>query len=142
MSNGLSKIDDAVFDNPDAIKKMDAELEHAIKTNADLRWAVGHGKYVFQVDRSSDFLRKTRDYILKDVIKNIDCTMLVVDSEEESQMKGQARKLYDALTCQKDFLLFTKAEGAGPHCQVGGYALSNEKIFNWLDEQLSTRNRW
>jgi len=33
-------------------------------------------------------------------------------------------------------MLFTAEEGAGEHCQVGAYMISNERIFNWLEETL------
>ena len=55
------------------------------------------------------------------------------DGEEDAVAHGQAKKLYNALGCPKDYLLFTKEEGADAHCQIGATALSNEKIFNWLD---------
>ena len=38
--------------------------------------------------------------------------MLIVDSEEDKDMPGQAKKLYEALRSPKDFMLFTKEEGA------------------------------
>jgi hypothetical protein len=30
--------------------------------------------------------------------------------------------------------LFTEEEGAEEHCQIGAPALSNQRIFDWLDE--------
>ena len=38
--------------------------------------------------------------------------MLIVDSEADKDMPGQAPKLYDALRSQKDFIMFTKEECA------------------------------
>lgn len=127
---------EAILDNPEAAKQMDEEVQKIMKSNAELRWAIGHGMYVFHAKTPSEFTRMTRPYTLKGLAENIKCKMLVVDSEEEKQMKGQAKKLYDALTCPKEFMLFKTSEGGGPHCQVGGYVFSNEKIFNWLDENL------
>lgn len=59
--------------------------------------------------------------------------MLVVDSEEDFQMRGQSKKFFNALKSPKEFLLFRADEGAGAHCQVGAYNLSAARIFNWLD---------
>jgi hypothetical protein len=50
---------------------------------------------------------------------------------------GQARALYDALTCEKTFLLFTAQEGAEDHCQAGSPLLSAQRTFGWLQETLS-----
>jgi len=50
---------------------------------------------------------------------------------------GQARQLFDALTCDKTFLNFTAAEGAEDHCQVGSPLLSAQRMFDWLEETFS-----
>jgi len=42
----------------------------------------------------------------------------------------------DALTCPKRYILFTVEEGAEEHCQCGALSLSNQKIFDWVDETL------
>jgi len=62
--------------------------------------------------------------------------MLIVDSEEDFQMKGQSKKLYDALKSPKSFIHFSIEDGASERCQVGGCLISNERIFDWLDENL------
>jgi hypothetical protein len=42
----------------------------------------------------------------------------------------------DALTCPKKCILFTVEEGAEEHCQCGASSLSNQRIFDWIDETL------
>ena len=61
---------------------------------------------------------------------------LVVDVESENSFPGEARKLYDALTCPKTWLYFTEEEGAGDHCQTGSPSLSHQRIMDWLDETV------
>ena len=34
-------------------------------------------------------------------------------------------------------MLFTAAEGAEDHCQVGSPLLSAQRVFDWLEETLS-----
>jgi dipeptidyl aminopeptidase/acylaminoacyl peptidase len=75
----------------------------------------------------------TRAYTMKNLAEKIQCQMLVVDSEGDKDMPGQARQLYDALTCPKTFLLFTKADAAEEHCQMGAVLISNQRILDWLD---------
>lgn len=73
---------------------------------------------------------------LTDVAADIDCETLVIDGTEESYSTGQARQLYDALTCPKDFLLFDEASTAQLHCQNGATATAAEFTFDWLDGRL------
>jgi hypothetical protein len=39
----------------------------------------------------------------------------------------------DALTSPKSYIRFTEQEGAEEQCQCGAPALSNQRIFDWLD---------
>ena len=73
---------------------------------------------------------------MRDVAKKIQCTMLVVDSEGDQDLPGQAAELYEALECPKEFMLFTEQEGAEEHCQMGAVMISGERILNWLDDNL------
>jgi hypothetical protein len=34
------------------------------------------------------------------------------------------------------YILFTAEEGAEEHCQIGALALSNQRIFDWLDDTI------
>ena len=43
------------------------------------------------------------------------------------------QEVFEALTCPKKYILF-KEEGAEEHCQCGALALSNQRIFDWLDD--------
>ena len=49
---------------------------------------------------------------------------------------GQSQALFDALTCSKELVTFTDAEGAGGHCEGGGQALFGQRVFDWLDVTL------
>ena len=133
---------------PEVIKLLETDREQfnqvikkIMKKNTQIRWFFNNGMWTFEAKSPADFMLKIKKYSLKDVAKKITCHMLVVDSESDLFMRGQARKLYAALTCPKDFLLFTKAQAAQAHCQAGAIAFSNEAIFNWLDKVLlSTGN--
>ncbi len=65
--------------------------------------------------------------------------MLVCDSQDDTQMTGQARKLYDALEGPKDYFLFTREEGAEEHCQMGAMNISSARILGWLDRTLTSK---
>ena len=61
---------------------------------------------------------------------------LVLDAEKDDSFPGQSNKVFEALSCPKKYILFTADEGAEEHCQCAAAAMSNQRIFNWLDETL------
>ena len=124
------------LDNPAVVKEVNAAILAKMKTDAGLRWAFGNAMYVFKVNSPIEVMKITQPYNLREVAREITCKMLVIDSENDFQMKGPSKKLFDALRSPKEYMFFTNKEGAGEHCQVGAYALSHERIFNWLDENL------
>jgi hypothetical protein len=83
-----------------------------------------------------DAFRAVAEYKLADVAARIRCPMLIADPEGEQFFPGQARKLYDALQCPKTIVHFTRAQGAGQHCEVAAPGYRDYCIYNWLDETL------
>lgn len=83
------------------------------------------------VDKVSDFVRLMQQYRLEDVAGEITTPTLVTDAEDEAI--GQGKQLYDALTCTKEFVFFTNAEGAAGHCEGMGQAVFNQRVYDWLD---------
>lgn len=126
------------LDDPQAAAEIDREVYKMMETDPALRWAFGNGMFTFAAQSPTDWMRKTRPYTLKDAAGGIRCDMLVVDSEDDKDMPGQARQLYAALKGPKAFMLFTREEGAGEHCQIGAAVLSNERILDWLDGKMKT----
>ena len=125
-----------MLDDESAAEEIDKEIYQIMETDPSLRWSFGNGMWTFGAKSPSEWMRMTRPYNLRDCADKIECHMLVVDSENDKALPGQAKPLYDALRCPKEFMLFTAEEGAGEHCQVGGYMVSNERILNWLQETL------
>ena len=126
-------IKEYIIQNPSAF---DDEMREAAKSNSELRWSMEEGMWKFGAASPSEWMLKTADYTLKDCADKITCHMLVIDSEAEQFFIGQAQRLYDALICPKEFMLFTIEESAEEHCQVGAHALSHQRIFDWLDKTL------
>ncbi len=69
------------------------------------------------------------------IAPQVSAKTLVIDGTEE-MTPGEARKLYDLLTCPKDYLIFDAATTAQTHSQMGSYATATELLFDWLDERL------
>jgi hypothetical protein len=124
---------DMARDDPDDYNR---GLEEMMKTNTELRWATNNGMYTFKASSPADWWVKASEYTMEGIADEIKCPTLVIDGEHEVNFTGEARKLYDALTCPKTWMLFTAEEGAEEHCQVGAALLAHQRIFDWLEETL------
>ena len=122
---------DYIVSNPADTDKM---MDEMAKSNSTMRWSLADGKWKFDSGSPSGYARKAAQYTLDGVADKITCRMLVIDAEGEQFFPGQAKKLYDILTCPKDMIIFTEAEAAGEHCQVGAHSRGHQRIFDWLDE--------
>jgi hypothetical protein len=67
----------------------------------------------------------------------ITCPSFVTDNETDNVSAGQGRVLFDRLTRPKTFRLFTKAEGAGGHCQGMAPTVFWAAAFDRLDDLLA-----
>lgn len=132
IKNNIEKI----LDNKSASAEFDKDMYEVMKKDTGLRWVLHNGMWTFGARSPSEYLRMTRPYNLKHCVDKITCLMLVVNSEGDRDFHVQAKELYDALRCPKDYMLFTVDEGAEEHCQMGAIMISNERIFNWLDKMF------
>lgn len=123
-----------VREQPEAVDRLMRVMMHA---STDTRWVMQNGMFTFGLTSPGAWFLAALDYTLEGVAQQIRCPTLVIDTEAEHAFRGQAKALYDALTCEKDFLLFTAEEGAEDHCQVASPLLSAQRMFDWLEETLS-----
>lgn len=117
-------------------EKYNSMCKNMIKDNPKLKWGISQGMYVFGVDSPAKFILNAEKFYLKDVAEKIQCPTLVIDSESDKILGGQAKSLYDVLTCKKTFMLFKSEEGAGAHCQCGAKLIGNERIFDWIEDTI------
>jgi hypothetical protein len=105
-------------------------LDPATKSNLNFRMRpYGFASYY-------DTFKATQEYNLRDVAGQIRCPMLITDPANEAYWPGQARQLYDLLTCPKTLAHFSESDGADLHCEPKGTGLRDLRVFNWLDETL------
>ena len=119
-----------------ASEEFNTEIISILNKDVDVGWFFGNGMFTFGAKTPTGFLKKLQPYNMKNSAAKIKCPVLVVDSEGDKDLPGQAKQLYNALKCPKEYLLFTIEEGAGDHCQMGAMMISNEKILNWLQDTL------
>jgi len=134
MTARVTPDEDKLLDTQKGAEEIDRIIYNKMKTDPSLRWVMANGMFTFHAKTPSEWLKMTRPYTMKDVAGKITCPMLIVDSEGDKDMSGQAPKLYDALKSQKHFIMFTKEEGAEEHCQMGAILISNARILDWLDD--------
>jgi len=101
-----------------------------------MRWGVNHGMWVFGGHTPVDFFDKLKQYDYENDLSKIKCKMLIMDGTGEKWGAGQAKKLYDSLDCPKEYMLFADEDSAEGHCQAGNPALSTQRMFDWLDENI------
>lgn len=105
--------------------------------SSQMNWAMKHGIYELGAKDPRDFILKSKDYYLGGLAEQIQCPTLVTDSNSDSFFPGQAKQLYEALRCRKDYLLFSEKDGTQEHCQEGAKLYANACIFNWIESILS-----
>ena len=101
-------------------------------------WGLRRGMWVHGVNSPLAYVKLTQDYTLEGRVEKIRCPTLICSAEND-EIGVTARKLYDALSCEKAFIAFTAKEGAGEHCEVGARSVFNQRAFDWLDAVLAAR---
>ena len=127
IENGNREIVNTVFD---ILMDSDTNIQFNMK----------HGMWTTGASSPFELIMNSKNYTIKDIVKDIKCPTLVLEAEKDDSFHGQPKKVYDALKCSKKYILFTSQEGAEEHCQCGAPALSNQRIFDWLDETFAKKN--
>jgi alpha-beta hydrolase superfamily lysophospholipase len=119
--------------------ELDAEFAKASAASPPMRWATRQGQWVFGAPTPMKASAIQLDYNLRDgIAEKIACPALICDAANDLYFDGQAKLLFDHLTCPKTFPEFTAEEGADAHCQVGAARLAMARIYNWLDDTLAS----
>jgi hypothetical protein len=82
-----------------------------------------------------EWLRILATYTLDGRAEQIGCPTLV--TEGEGDFASQSRKLFEALTCEKEFHEFSARQGAGGHCEGLGQLVWRDVVFTWLAERVA-----
>ncbi len=106
-------------------------------SDTNIKFNMKHGMWTTGTNSTFELIINSKNYTIKDIAQDIKCPTLVLEAEKDDSFPGQPKKVYDALKCPKKYILFTSEEGAEEHCQCGAAALSNQRIFDWLDETFA-----
>ena len=115
-------------DDPAAKAKFDALLEIPA-----MRTLLGPRMVTNGVADPQTYFQDMRRYTNAELAASITCPSFVTDNETDLVSTGQGQHLYDAMTCQKAFRRFTRAEGAEGHCEGMAPIVFWTAAFDWLD---------
>jgi len=109
-------------------------MDRIISENPFMRWGMRDTMWKHGCTTPAQLFMEMKKYTNIGFAQNITAKTLVIDGEAEEF--GQAREMYDALRCPKDYLLFTAKETAQLHVQTGATAVQSQRIFDWLEDNL------
>lgn len=144
-------LNDGVYDGYDAITSsfpeslitaleegnselVNSTITDLMESDPNARFNMKHGMWTTHSNSPYDLITGAKNYTIRDTIRKITCPTLVLEAEKDDSFPKQPKKVYDELSSPKKYILFTEEEGAEEHCQSGASALSNQRIFDWLDE--------
>ena len=99
-------------------------------------WALRRGMLVHGVDSPLAYLRSLKEFSLVGHAEQIRCPTLVCYAEDDD-ISASAPQLFEALHCPKRLVRFSRAEGAGDHCESGARLLFHARAFGWLERHLT-----
>ena len=83
----------------------------------------------------SDMLDVVAQYNVKDVAGQITTPLYIIDADGDQFFAGQPAELA-ALVPGSTHVRFTQAEGASFHCQPLARELTEQRMLDWMDEQI------
>lgn len=89
----------------------------------------------YGVSGYSGVLDAVAKYTVKDVAGRITTPLLITDPDGEQFFGGQPAELA-ALVPGSTLVRFTQAEGGSFHCQPTARSLTEQRMFDWLDERV------
>jgi dienelactone hydrolase len=120
--------------SPRAIKALRILVGYLLK-KPTAGWALRRGLLVHGFDEPLDFIESLREYTLAGRAERISCPTWVCSAEGD-EISESAPQLAAALTCEKEYVRFTAAEGAGDHCEAGARTLCHARSYTWLNRVL------
>jgi alpha-beta hydrolase superfamily lysophospholipase len=133
---------EAVARLPEIAPDDEAKIMGVVNNNRSLRWMiVRRGFWTNGATDLSSWVAEMYKWKLDAAtVAAIRCPTLVTAAQSDDA-SSNAKDLYDALTCAKDFIQFADADGAGMHCEILNRSMANRQILDWLDHTLGVNPR-
>jgi dienelactone hydrolase len=120
--------------------KFDRDMEFGLKFQKDAarQWAFRARPY--GPLGYAETLAEVRKYTVADVAPRITTPLLITSPEREQFWPGQSEQLAELTKSVSTLVPFTAAEGADFHCQPLARSLTDQRMFDWLDEKLEVQS--
>ena len=113
-----------------------ASMSQGIERSRTQRRAIiQRGFWVHGVHTLGDYFASVAAFTLDGRADAVRCPTLLTAAEADP-LSGSADQVLGALTCPKQVIRFTTAEGAGDHCEMLNRSLLDQRVFDWLDGVL------
>jgi pimeloyl-ACP methyl ester carboxylesterase len=99
------------------------------------RWWLNAAMWKYGKDNPADLLNHFQLYTLEGLVEQISANVLLLDGAAERYSAGDGELIHGMLS-NSTYLLFTEEEAAAQHNQPGATAITNQKLFDWLDDNL------
>ena len=110
-------------------------LDSFIRGNRQNWKVVQRGFWVHGVDNLRAYFASAELFTMQGHAGSIRCPTLITMAEHDT-LSARAGVFMEALRCPKTLMHFTAAEGADGHCSMQNRSLLNQRVLDWLDEQL------
>jgi pimeloyl-ACP methyl ester carboxylesterase len=122
---------------------VNAMARRAASKSPIAQWGLEEGMHVTGASSPCGYFRRTQAYVTADVSALITQDVLLLAGRDDHLVPmvhfyGQIKSLTNARSITTR--LFTAAESAGSHCQVGNYGVALRTIVNWLDALCGARS--
>jgi dienelactone hydrolase len=116
--------------------KFDREMEMGMKFSHELAYTWRFRARPYGTSGYAETLRAVLQYSVEKVAARITTPLLITDPEHEQFWPGQSQRLAALTPSVSTLVRFTEAEGADFHVQPLARALTEQRMFDWLDERL------
>jgi pimeloyl-ACP methyl ester carboxylesterase len=121
---------------------VDAVINRARSRNMLADWGIGNAETVFGVDTPAKALAAVRTMRTDDVSPRITQDVLLMAGAEDHYVPlGQLGEQIQTLTNARSVTarVFTRAENAQNHCQIGNLGLAVQVVLDWVDARGGRR---
>jgi dienelactone hydrolase len=118
-----------------AKKRFDREMAVAMRLSTGARRTWDFRARPYGVSGYSAVLDAVSCYTVEDVAEKITTPLLITEPDGEQFFPGQSAELA-ALVPDATLVRFTQEEGASYHCQPLARELTEQRMFDWLDERI------
>ncbi|MDR6611340.1 prolyl oligopeptidase family serine peptidase [Leifsonia sp. 1010] len=117
-------------------EKFDRDMQLGMKFSHELAYTWKFRARPYGTTGYAETMRAVLQYNVTGVAGRITTPLLITDPEHEQFWPGQSEQLASLTPGVSTLVKFTEAEGADFHVQPLARALTEQRMFDWLDERL------